>query len=55
MNLEAILPDFSPRWTGREADALGAGEDAGSALRVEGVDGEDFWKNPSIDFWFFIF
>jgi hypothetical protein len=24
-------------------------------LRVEGVDGDDFWKNPRIDFWFFIF
>jgi hypothetical protein len=40
-----------------------AGDDAGSAAAVaaglrwtvEGVDGEDFWKNPRIDRWFFIF
>lgn len=40
----------------RCSETLSAGEDAGSALRaVDGVDGEDFWKNPRIDFWFFIF
>lgn len=40
----------------RCSDARCAGEDAGPALRaVDGVDGDDFWKNPRIDFWFFIF
>lgn len=40
----------------RCSDARSAGEEAGSALRaVDGVEGEDFWKKPRIDFWFFIF
>jgi hypothetical protein len=53
VNLEAIFADFSSRLT--DSAALWAGDEACSPLRVEGVDGDDFWKNPRIDFWFFMF
>lgn len=40
----------------RCSDARSAGEEAGSAFRaVDGVEGEDFWKKPRMDLWFFIF
>lgn len=40
----------------RCSEALWAGEEAGSALRaVEGVEGEDFWKKPRMDFWLRMF
>jgi hypothetical protein len=57
VNFEAAFADLASCLTvdGRDSDAPWAGEDMGSAIRVEGVDGEDFWKNPRIDFWFFIF
>ena len=44
---------FAPRCS----ETRSAGEDAGSArlAAVDGVEGEDFWKNPRIDFWLFMF
>lgn len=42
----------------RCSEARWAGEEAGSrgfALALEGVAGDDFWKNPRIDFWLFMF
>lgn len=43
---------FAPRCS----ETRSAGEDAGSAHRAaDGVEGDDFWKNPRIDFWLFIF
>jgi hypothetical protein len=39
------------------AAARWVGDDAGSAFRVavDGVAGEDFWKKPRMDLWFFMF
>jgi hypothetical protein len=38
------------------SEALCAGEEAGSRVRFEdGVAGEDFWKNPRMDFWLRMF
>lgn len=38
------------------SDAFWAGDDAGSrALLLDGVAGDDFWKNPRMDFWLFMF
>jgi hypothetical protein len=40
----------------RFSEALSAGDEAGSVLRApDGADGEDFWKKPRIDRWFFMF
>ena len=40
----------------RCSEARWAGDDAGSrGLVLEGVAGDDFWKNPRIDFWLFMF
>lgn len=43
----------------RSSEARCAGDDAGSALSrvvvAEGVEGEDFWKKPRMDRWFFMF
>lgn len=48
----SFLAPFCPRFS----ETRSAGEEAGSARRAaDGVDGEDFWKNPRIDFWLFIF
>jgi hypothetical protein len=49
---DVALREFASRFS----DALSAGDEAGSALRAaDGVDGEDFWKKPRIDRWFFMF
>ena len=38
------------------SEARWAGDEAGSRVLVfDGVAGEDFWKKPRIDFWFFMF
>lgn len=48
----ADLTPLAPRCS----EARWAGEEAGSRVFLsEGVTGEDFWKNPRIDFWFFMF
>jgi hypothetical protein len=42
----------------RCSEARCAGDEAGSrgfALTLEGVAGDDFWKNPRMDFWLFMF
>jgi len=40
----------------RCSDALWAGDEAGSrGLVLDGVAGDDFWKNPKMDFWLFMF
>lgn len=44
---------FCPRFS----ETRSAGEDAGSGRRAaeDGVEGDDFWKNPRMDFWLFMF
>jgi hypothetical protein len=45
------LTELAPR-----SDAFWAGEDAGSRVcLLDGVAGDDFWKNPRMDFWLFMF
>lgn len=47
---------FTVPFVDRCSEARWAGDDAGPAFRaVDGVEGEDFWKNPRIDFWLFMF
>lgn len=44
----ALAPRASPaRWAGDEAGSRG--------LPLDEVAGDDFWKNPRMDFWFFMF
>lgn len=49
---DVALLEFASRFS----ETLCAGDEAGSGSRApDGVDGEDFWKKPRIDRWFFIF